>query len=29
MSASEFQWLLEGLDPWHKNSHKVLNYKHI
>ena len=29
VSASEFQRLLEGLDPWHKNAHKVLNYKHI
>lgn len=25
----ELQWLLEGLDPWHKNRHNSLNYKTI
>lgn len=26
LSVRELQWLLEGLDPWHKNTHKPLNY---
>lgn len=25
----ELQWLLEGLDPWHKNRHNILNYNTI
>lgn len=29
VSARELQWLLEGFDPWHKNSHKSLNYMFI
>lgn len=25
----QLQWLLEGFDPWHKNTHKPLNYQVI
>ncbi len=26
VSVREFQWLLEGFDPWHIKAHKSLNY---
>lgn len=29
ISARQLQWLLEGFDPWHRKSHKTLNYKLI
>lgn len=29
VSVRELQWLLEGFDPWHKNTHKPLNYMYI
>lgn len=26
VSVRELQWLFEGMDSWHKNAHKPLNY---
>lgn len=27
LSLREFEWLLEGFDPWQASAHKSLNYK--
>lgn len=29
MSAREFEWLLEGFDPWRQKPHKILHYQSI
>ncbi len=29
VSVRELQWLLEGFNPWHKKTHKPLNYMNI
>ncbi len=29
VTVREFEWLLEGFDPWHENAHKTLNCMNV